>query len=80
MSLCLLIQEESSPDSDDIILSQMRRQAELAITRADVTILVTDMTCGVTANDYEVTSMLQKSGKPIILCVNKCDTLGEPPA
>ena len=38
------------------------------------------MTCGVTANDYEVTSMLQKSGKPIILCVNKCDTLGEPPA
>ncbi len=68
------------PDSDDIILSQMRRQAELAITRADVTILVTDMTCGVTANDYEVTSMLQKSGKPIILCVNKCDTLGEPPA
>ena len=67
------------PDSDDVILSQMRRQAELAITKADVTVLVTDMTCGVTANDYEVAAMLQKSGKPIILCVNKCDGVGEPP-
>ena len=67
------------PDSDDVILAQMRRQAELAINKADVTILVTDLKCGVTANDYEVASMLQKSGKPIILCVNKCDTLGEPP-
>ena len=67
------------PDSDDVILSQMRRQAELAITRADVTILVTDVRTGVTANDYEVASMLQKSGKPIVLCVNKCDTVGEPP-
>ena len=66
------------PNSDDIILSQMRRQAELAITKADVIILVTDLRCGVTANDYEVASMLQKSGKPIVLCVNKCDRLGEP--
>lgn len=67
------------PDSDDIILSQMRRQAELAITTAQVTVLVTDMKCGVTANDYEVASMLMKSGKPVVLCVNKCDMLGEPP-
>ena len=67
------------PNSDDVILSQMRRQAELAITRADVTVLVTDLTCGVTANDYEVAAMLQKSGKPIILCVNKCDGVGEVP-
>lgn len=67
------------PDSDDIILSQMRRQAELAITTAQVAVLVTDMKCGVTANDYEVASMLLKSGKPVILCVNKCDALGEPP-
>lgn len=66
------------PNSDDVILSQMRRQAEIAISRADVIILVTDLRCGVTANDYEVASMLQKSGKPIILCVNKCDSLGEP--
>lgn len=67
------------PYSDDIILSQMRRQAQLAIDSADVIILVTDMTCGVVASDEEVAAMLQKSGKPIVLCVNKCDGIGEPP-
>ncbi len=67
------------PASDDIILTQMRRQAELAIERADVIVLVTDIRCGVTATDAEVASMLRKSGKPIILAVNKCDTIGEPP-
>lgn len=67
------------PDSDDIILSQMRRQAEIAIERADVIVLVTDIRCGVVSSDYEVASMLQKSGKPIVLAVNKCDSLGEPP-
>ena len=66
------------PYSNDIILSQMRTQAEIAIETADVIILVTDLTCGVVASDYEVASMLQKSGKPIILCVNKCDSIGEP--
>jgi GTP-binding protein len=68
------------PDSQDIILSQMRRQAELAITKADVIILVTDLKCGVTATDEEVAAMLRKSNKPVVLCVNKCDTIGEPPA
>lgn len=68
------------PDSDDAILSQMRRQALLAVSSASVIILVTDLRCGVTANDIEVASMLQKSGKPVVLCVNKCDSLGEPPA
>ena len=68
------------PYSDDIILSQMRRQAQLAIDSADVIILVTDVRCGVVSTDEEVASMLQKSGKPIVLCVNKCDTVGEPPA
>ncbi len=67
------------PDSDDIILSQMRRQAELAIERADVIVLVTDIRCGVTASDQDVAAMLLKSGKPVVLGVNKCDTLGEPP-
>ena len=67
------------PKSDDIILSQMRRQAQLAIDKADVIILVTDVKCGVTANDYDVAEMLQKSGKPIVLCVNKCDSVGEVP-
>lgn len=68
------------PDSQDIILSQMRRQAELAITKADVIVLVTDLKCGVTATDEEVAAMLRKSNKPVVLCVNKCDTVGEPPA
>lgn len=67
------------PYSDDIILSQMRRQAQLAIDSADVIILVTDVRSGVVATDEEVASMLQKSGKPIVLCVNKCDKVGEAP-
>ncbi len=67
------------PKTDDVILSQMRRQAELAIEQADVIVLVTDLRVGVTADDQAVATMLQKSGKPIVLCVNKCDTPGEPP-
>ncbi|MBQ8824504.1 MAG: ribosome biogenesis GTPase Der [Ruminococcus sp.] len=67
------------PFSEDVILKQMRRQAELAIERADVIILVTDVRCGVTADDSDVAAMLQKSGKPVLLAVNKCDSLGEPP-
>ncbi len=66
------------PYSDDIILSQMRRQAQLAIETADVTILVTDVRSGMVATDAEVAQMLQKSGKPVVLCVNKCDRIGEP--
>lgn len=65
--------------SDDIILKQMRRQAQLAIDSADVIVLVTDIRTGVVATDADVAAMLQKSGKPIILCVNKCDTVGEMP-
>ena len=68
------------PYSDDVILKQMRRQAELAIDTADVTVLVTDVRDGVVATDEEVAQMLQKSGKPVVLCVNKCDKIGEPPA
>ena len=67
------------PYSDDIILKQMRRQAQLAIDSAEVIILVTDLRSGVVATDVEVAAMLQKSGKPVILCVNKCDTIGELP-
>ena len=67
------------PYSDDVILSQMRRQAQLAIDTADTIILVTDLRCGVVATDEEVASMLLKSGKPVVLCVNKCDTVGDVP-
>ena len=66
------------PKSDDVILSQMRAQAETAIATADVIILVTDIRSGIVASDEEVAAMLLKSGKPIILCVNKCDKIGSP--
>ena len=67
------------PKTDDIILSSMRAQAELAIETASVIVFVTDIKTGVTAADMDVASMLQKSGKPIVLCVNKCDAIGDTP-
>lgn len=67
------------PKSDDTILAQMREQAMLAIDSADCIIFVTDMTTGVTANDAEVAAMLMKSGKPVVLAVNKDDNIGAPP-
>ena len=67
------------PKTDDIILSSMRAQAQLAIDTASVIIFVTDLKSGVTAADMDVASMLQKSGKPVVLCVNKCDNIGETP-
>lgn len=66
------------PNTTDTILAQMRTQAEVAIDTADAIIFVTDLKSGVVATDHEVASMLQKSGKPVILCVNKCDSIGEP--
>ena len=62
------------PDSEDIILSQMREQANLAIAMADVIIFVTDIRQGVTAADKEIALMLKKSGKPIVLVCNKADS------
>ncbi len=67
------------PKSDDIILSKMRAQANLAIETANVIIFVTNLECGVTAADNEVAAMLRKSGKPVVLCVNKCDGIGNVP-
>ena len=67
------------PKTDDLILSKMKQQALLAIDTAKVIIFVTDITCGVTATDMEIAAMLKKSGKKIILCVNKCDGVGELP-
>ena len=63
------------PDSDDIILSQMREQANLAIAMADVIIFLTDIRQGVTAADREIAIMLKKSGKPIVLVCNKADNI-----
>lgn len=67
------------PKTNDIILSGMRSQAQLAIDTANVIIMVCDMQTGVTATDSEIASMLLKSGKPIVLCVNKCDKVGSVP-
>ena len=67
------------PKSDDIILSQMKTQAEIAIETADVIVFMCDVRSGLVADDREIAVMLKKSGKPIIPCVNKCDTVGKPP-
>ncbi|MBO5036421.1 MAG: ribosome biogenesis GTPase Der [Clostridia bacterium] len=67
------------PRTDDIILSQMRTQAMIAIETADVVVLVTDITTGMTAADSEVADMLLKAKKDVILCVNKVDRPGTPP-
>lgn len=61
------------PNSEDIILSQMREQANLAIAMANVIIFLTDIKQGVTAADREIALMLKKSGKPIVLVCNKAD-------
>ncbi len=61
------------PDSDDIILSQMRLQANIAIDIADVIVFLTDVRQGVTAADEEIAIMLKKSKKPIVLVCNKVD-------
>lgn len=68
------------PKSNDEILEQMKRQAEIAIEKADAIIFLTDVKSGITSSDSEVAQMLQKSGKPIVLAVNKCDSTGDPPA
>ncbi len=67
------------PKTKDEILAKMRLQAELAIDMADVVILMVNVSDGVTANDLEIASMLQKSKKQTVLAVNKVDSIGEPP-
>ncbi|MBE6706920.1 MAG: ribosome biogenesis GTPase Der [Ruminococcaceae bacterium] len=67
------------PKTDDIILQQMRTQAQLAIDNADVILFMCDVRAGLTASDRDIAVMLQKSGKPIIPCINKCDSVGNLP-
>ena len=61
------------PDSQDIILSQMREQAQIAIDSADVIIFITDVLQGMTDADSQVADMLRKSRRPVVLAVNKVD-------
>ena len=67
------------PKSDDEILVQMKRQAQIAMETADVIIFLTDIKQGVTAADYEVATMLRKTGKPVVLVCNKADNVGAAP-
>ena len=67
------------PKTDDIILKQMRLQAEIAVETADVIVFMCDVRTGLTADDRDIAIMLKKSGKPIVPCINKCDRVGAPP-
>ena len=68
------------PESDDIIISQMREQANIAINIADVILFMTDVKQGVTSSDMDIAIMLKKSKKPVVLVCNKSDNVGQPPA
>lgn len=67
------------PKTDNLILKQMRQQAQMAIDTADVIIFMCDVRTGLTANDRDIAVMLKKSGKPVIPCINKCDSVGALP-
>lgn len=67
------------PKSNDVILSQMKFQAEIAVESADVILFLCDVRTGVTAADREVAALLKRSGKPVIPVVNKCDSVGALP-
>lgn len=64
------------PSTDSEMLQFMRRQAEIAISTADVIVMVTDVTVGMTAADNEVATMLKRAKKPVVVAVNKCDRVG----
>jgi GTP-binding protein len=68
------------PFSEDKIMQQMKRQAEMAIDTADVIVFMVDAKDGMTASDKEVATMLRRTKKPIILAVNKVDRIGNTPA
>lgn len=67
------------PKSEDVILKQMRRQAELAMDIADVIVFMTDVKAGVTETDKEIATMLRRTKKPVVLVCNKCDRVGATP-
>ena len=68
------------PKSDDLILEEMRSQAETAIAMADVIVFMTDIRAGMTATDQEIAQILRRSGKPVVVAVNKADRVGHVPA
>lgn len=64
------------PDTNDLIMSHIKAQAQIAIDSADVILFMTDIRAGMTADDREIATMLRKCGKPVVLCVNKVDSIG----
>lgn len=67
------------PKTGDVILSQMKTQAQIAIDDADVIVFMCDVRTGLTASDRDIAVMLKRSGKPIVPCINKCDRIGDLP-
>ena len=67
------------PKTDDVILAKMRMQAEVAIETADVIVFLCDVHAGLTADDRDIAVMLKKSGKPVVIGVNKIDRVGDLP-
>lgn len=68
------------PFSSDALLTEMRSQTQRAVNDADVIIFVADVGSGITAADEEAARMIKRSGKPVVLAINKCDSVGSPPA
>ena len=67
------------PKTDDIILAKMRMQAEIAIRTADVIVFICDIHAGLTADDRDIAVMLKRSGKPVVIAINKIDRVGDLP-
>lgn len=67
------------PDTNDMIMTHIKTQAEIAIESADAIVFMTDIHAGVTADDREIAAMLRKCSKPVVLCVNKVDSVGALP-
>lgn len=67
------------PDTNDMIMSHIKEQAQIAVDTADAIVFMTDIRAGVTADDREIASMLRKCRKPVVLCVNKVDSVGAVP-
>lgn len=68
------------PNTQDTILQQMKRQAEIAVELADVILFMTDIKDGVTADDMDIATLIRKTKKPVLLVINKVDNIGDPPA
>ena len=68
------------PDGGDTLLSQMREQASIAIDTGDGIILITDVKTGVTSADRDIATLLRRASKPVVLCVNKVDSVGAVPS